>query len=438
VLHCCELLHQAAGSGLGVEELLKWLAEARQQSGTARLEEHQIRLETDEQAVKIATVHKSKGLQYPIVFCPFCWNTGARTGEVTFHDLNRSGQLVMDIGSDELEAHERMAEREDLAENARLLYVALTRAEYRCVVVWGAFRDAGESALAYLLHPPRRLEPSNLVRDLKTHFATLSDESIQRDLQQLAEGGRAGIELLSVPESSPEVYAPPARRPIGLACRTLTREIPKGWAIASFSSLLAGKAREIELPDRDSLSGRRSEESEPLMLPRARTFLEFPRGRRAGTALHELFEAVDFSLQPVEPARQLVRDKLAQFGFEAAWQEPVLQMLRDVLSTPLDSNDAGFSLSSLPQAGRLHELEFSFPLGLLTSKRLQRHCRAPQSRISSGAAEALEQLDFVPVRGAMKDSSIWCSNRGCFYLVDWKSEFQGVTWKLTARHRARY
>ena len=78
VLHCCELLHQAAlEGGLGVEELLKWLTEARQQSGMAKLEENQIRLETDEQAVKIVTVHKSKGLQYPIVFCPFGWNTGA-------------------------------------------------------------------------------------------------------------------------------------------------------------------------------------------------------------------------------------------------------------------------------------------------------------------------------------------------------------------------
>jgi exodeoxyribonuclease V beta subunit len=62
VLHCCELLHQAAlDGGLGVEELLKWLTEARQQAGIAKLEENQIRLETDEQAVKIATVHKSKG-----------------------------------------------------------------------------------------------------------------------------------------------------------------------------------------------------------------------------------------------------------------------------------------------------------------------------------------------------------------------------------------
>ena len=87
VLHCCELLHQAAlEGGLGVEELLKWLTEARQQSGTAKLEENQIRLETDEQAVRIVTVHKSKGLQYPIVFCPFGWNTGAGSGEVIFHD----------------------------------------------------------------------------------------------------------------------------------------------------------------------------------------------------------------------------------------------------------------------------------------------------------------------------------------------------------------
>ena len=60
-----------------------------------------------------------------------------------FHDTNQSGKLVMDIGSADREAHKRIAEREDLAENARLLYVALTRAEYRCVVVWGAFRDAG-------------------------------------------------------------------------------------------------------------------------------------------------------------------------------------------------------------------------------------------------------------------------------------------------------
>src|SRR5262245_42102528 len=232
VLHCCELLHQAAlEGGLGVEELLKWLAEARMQGGVARSEEHQIRLETDERAVRIVTVHKSKGLQYPIVFCPFCWNTGAPAGEVLFHD--RSGKLVMDIGSADQEEHAQTSELEDLAENARLLYVALTRAQYRCVLVWGAFRDAGESALAYLLHQPSNVGLAHLTRNVKEHFEGLGEEEFMRDLQRLAEGGRSGIALSDVPAPSPTAYAPPSRLPHELSCRKLTREIPRGWSITS-------------------------------------------------------------------------------------------------------------------------------------------------------------------------------------------------------------
>ncbi len=287
LLHCCELLHQAAmESGLGVEELLKWLAEARQQSGMARLEEHQIRLETDEQAVKIVTVHKSKGLQYPIVFCPFCWNTGggARTGEVLFHDSQQSARLVMDIGSADQEANKRIAEREELAENARLLYVALTRAEYRCVAVWGAFRDAGRSALAYLLHPSEKLEASSWAEDVRTHFDSLSDETDPVVICSDWPGvGDRALHSPTSPCSSQEVYVPPAGEPISLACRTLSREIPREWGIASFSSLIAAKSREVELPDRDSLWGRRDEEAQPLLpYPRTRTFLEFPRGPQGG------------------------------------------------------------------------------------------------------------------------------------------------------------
>jgi exodeoxyribonuclease V beta subunit len=427
VLHCCELLHQAAlESGLGVEELLKWLTEERQQTGMAKLEENQIRLETDEQAVKIVTVHKSKGLQYPIVFCPFGWNTGAGSNEVMFHDTNQAGKLVMDIGAADREAHKRIAEKENLAESARLTYVALTRAEYRCVLVWGAFRDAGKSALAYLLHPGRWKRDIPL-EDVNKTFSALSDETIWNDLERLALDGRTGIALSDVPSSSGEVYVPPARPPITLACRTLRREIPRGWGVASFSSLIAGRARDAELPDRDSIWGRRNEDVAPSPQARARTFLEFPRGRRAGTALHELFEAVDFSLQSVDPARQLVKETLSQFGFEAAWQETVLQMLRDVLSVPLDRDKAEFSLSSLPQARRLHELEFSFPLDLLTSKRLRAAFAVHRSvEVPITLPEALEQLDFMPVRGAMKGFiDLVFEREGRFYLADWKSNFLG-------------
>jgi len=472
LLHCCELLHQAAlENGLGVEELLKWLAETRQQSSVARVEEHQIRLETDEQAVQIVTVHKSKGLQYPIVFCPFCWNTGAKRDEVLFHDPEKPGTLVMDIGSPQLEAHRELAEAEDLAENARLLYVALTRAKYRCVVAWGGIRDAGASALAYLLHPPPALKagalgsrsngldsegkspgeplkhrnsPSdgsspgspahflrgfdgNTVKELKSHFNGLRSDAIDRDLQSLAGDGHSGIAWSRMPKPSAAAYVSPVQQMAELSCRRLTREIPSGWSLASFSSLVAGKARETELQDRDSVGSRSGEETEPHLPARARTFVDFPRGRRAGTALHELFEAIDFSLEPMEPVRTVVRETLAKFGFESAWQEPVLQMLRDVLTTPLDPEAANFCLSSLPPERRLHELEFTFPLDLLTSRRLRAAFAVHRSiDFPKALPQALELLDFVPVQGAMKGFiDLVFEREGRFYLADWKSNFLG-------------
>src|SRR5262245_61470907 len=248
------------------------------------------------------------------------------------------------------------------------------------------------------------------------------------DLQRLAEGGRSGIALSDVPAPSPTVYAPPSRLPHELSCRKLTREIPRGWSITSFSSLIAGRTREAELPDRDSVWDRSAVAVErPLPQPGGRSFLEFPRGRRAGTALHELLEAVDFSLQRIEPSRQLVKEKLAQFGFEAVWQGPVLQMLHDVLTTPLDANGETFSLSSPPQNRRLHELEFSLPLDLLTSKRLRAAFAVHRSfELPKELPEALEHLDFVPVRGTMKGFiDLVFEREGRFYLADWKSNFLG-------------
>jgi exodeoxyribonuclease V beta subunit len=130
LLHLGELLHQAAGeSNLGMTGLLKWLAEQRDPS-TPRLEEHQLRLESDEAAVKIVTIHKSKGLEYRVVFCPFAWSgSSARGKEVFFHDPAADRRLTLDLGGDDSALSRRYAEAETLSENLRLLYVALTRAK---------------------------------------------------------------------------------------------------------------------------------------------------------------------------------------------------------------------------------------------------------------------------------------------------------------------
>ncbi|MCX5909495.1 MAG: UvrD-helicase domain-containing protein, partial [Deltaproteobacteria bacterium] len=154
VLHLGEVLNrEAINQKLGVSRLWQWLAHQIDPS-TPRLEEHLLRLESDARAIKIVTIHKSKGLEYPIVFCPFNWEGSEieEGKEYLFHDPGDQGKLklVLDSGGN---GNRTLAQKELLAENLRLLYVALTRAKNRCYLLWGRFKDAETSALAYLLHP---------------------------------------------------------------------------------------------------------------------------------------------------------------------------------------------------------------------------------------------------------------------------------------------
>ena len=123
-LHLAEVLHQASvDRRLGMSGLVKWLSEQRA-AEMRWAEEHQLRLESDEAAIKLVTIHKSKGLEYPIVFCPFTWE-GSRVRDsaapLMFHDEADNMRLILDLGSPDKNTHTVLAEKEQLAENLRLL-----------------------------------------------------------------------------------------------------------------------------------------------------------------------------------------------------------------------------------------------------------------------------------------------------------------------------
>jgi exodeoxyribonuclease V beta subunit len=156
--HLMDLLQSVVHSeGLGPEELLGWLRAKRH--GVKKLEdEDQLRLESDENLVTIATIHKSKGLEYPVVFCPFMWDTRfgkrSQTLYAVFHDDTK--KLRIDLGTENIQQHRNRQQREILAEELRLLYVAVTRARNRCYLSWGKVGSKGNgvserSALGYLL-----------------------------------------------------------------------------------------------------------------------------------------------------------------------------------------------------------------------------------------------------------------------------------------------
>ena len=118
-------------------------------------EDQQLRLETDRNCVRIITIHKSKGLEYPVVFCPFAWEAGPNQKEnlpLCFHDEKNNWQATADLGSEDVDIHREVYDREVLSENCRLLYVALTRAKNRCYFVWGNIKGTSSSAVAYLFH----------------------------------------------------------------------------------------------------------------------------------------------------------------------------------------------------------------------------------------------------------------------------------------------
>ena len=256
LLHLMEVLHQASiERKLNMTGLLKWLSEQRDPNAL-RSEEHQLRLESDENAVNLVTIHKSKGLEYPIVFCPFSWE-GIRSRKdnepLLFHDPQNRMDLIFDLGSEEQKRHKAIAEKEELAENLRLLYVALTRATCRVYLVWGRFKGAETSAPAYVLHAPPSPNADNLVEALAENFKRLKNEELLSRARSVMEKPAATVKVIKGLEADESRFSP---LPEGMRInrpRSFAGRIDRQWRISSFSSLVSDRLHSEEGTDYDAV-----------------------------------------------------------------------------------------------------------------------------------------------------------------------------------------
>lgn len=435
VLHLAEVLHQAAvDNHLGMVGLVKWLA-AHRDAAAPHLEEHQLRLESDENAVKIATIHKSKGMEYPIVFCPFLGDRSTlriKDEGVVFHDQENAGRLTIDLGSPMLDEHVRQAQKEQLAENLRLLYVTMTRAKHRCTLVWGRFRDAGTAAPAYLFHQPREAAADDLPDAVASRYATLQEGELRDDLRQLEANAAGSIAVLELPVTK-GVRQPTHDEASGaLRCRPFEVVISRDWSISSFSSLVSSQPRRADWADRDDstptgIPGEEADKGPPTAPRETLDMFSFPRGTSAGAVLHDLFEHLDFTERDDNTIQALIAAKLKAHGFEDRWVGAVYDMVRRVLEVPLTGEPDGLRLQWVPPADRLNELEFYFPLQRLSGSRLREVfglCLG--SSQNAAVPSAIERLQFRPLEGFMKGFMDLVFRFGeRFYLVDWKSNFLG-------------
>lgn len=428
VLHLAELIHTAEVTGrLRPQAVVRWLGEMctdAESRSTLGGEAAHIRLESDDDAVRLVTIHRSKGLEYPIVFCPHLWARSSPRSEPatrTFHDPE-NGRLRLSFvtgGKHPPDVTSR-AEAEREAEDLRLLYVALTRAKHRCYVVWGNFKDAAKSPLGRFLGDPAAGTISRLA-----------------ELTALS-GGTIGHAPLQTNDTRWERSAGATPR---LAAREARRSVRPAVAQSSFSSLvkaaaLAADEREgidhdaVDAPQEDGRGPERALAAADGGDAAMRVPLDtFPGGRIAGDFFHAVFEKLDFTSADAPAIRSLVQGRLPLFGLEPERTDVVTGALTGILRTDLPYPGGSLRLNALPAAQRLAEMEFLFPVaggGTRAEAIADAFAREAANEAVRSWAEGLRQRRIAPLDGYLRGFVDLIFRHGDrWYVADYKSNHLG-------------
>jgi exodeoxyribonuclease V beta subunit len=408
LLHLAELLQQASGQLDGEQALIRWFAEQVEGVGEGG-DERVLRLESDAELVKVVTVHKSKGLEYPLVYLPFAVTARKtdRRNRAFFEYVADDGGRRIDLAlSDEaLDAVDRARLEEDL----RLLYVALTRARH---FLWlgVAAVAAGkkgenrlhESALGYLLNGGEPIAAGAL----RARWEQLRAGVDSIDLHALE--APEGCTMLERAEVRPELLDAPAFK----------GKFERNWSVGSFTSLARHAAPAPMHAHEETLLEEAA--SEPAASTDDAPWHRFPRGSVPGNFLHEQLEwMAQEGFGSIDDPHFDTR--LAQRIQRAGWehrQEDAIAWLRTVAATRLPPLGAAL----LEVAAPLPEMEFWFPSEQLDVGALDRLCR---ERLLGNLPRP--QLPQRALHGMLKGfADLVFEHAGRYWVLDYKSNALGA------------
>lgn len=405
LLHLAELLQRESQYLDGEQGLIRWLGEQIQSSVEAG-QEHILRLESDAQLVKIVTIHKSKGLEYPLVFLPFAaaFRPVTTTKRTYLEYMDREAgcrKIEFDLSA-EVRA---IADQARLEEDIRLLYVALTRARHG---VWIGVADVGgkchQSAFGYLAAGGMPLPPA----ELKAALARMSS-------------GCEHIDVVDVPVPAAETslslagQLPPLRQP-----HEFHAKFERNWTVASYSSIVKsiGKARSPATQAEQKMSEVIDTAAAPGVTEPG-PWHRFPRGALPGLFIHEMLEwMMDEGLEQVDQPsyREQLRARCARSAWQG-WQDEVADWIIHTAGTTLPP--VGTSLSGLHRARA--ETEFWLPTAGLQTAELDRLC---QTHLLPGLARpALSERQLTGMLHGFID--LMFEHEGRYWILDYKSNALG-------------
>src|SRR4051794_10373640 len=365
--HIGQVLHAAATEGkFGVASMVEWLQHRMAEAAADQTEERSRRLDSDAESVQVITIHRSKGLEFPVVYAPFLWDKYAKKQPEFLTMHADDGTRLLDVGGPLGEGYDvrrAVHAREDLGESLRLAYVALTRASAQVVAHWAPTINTPNGPLHRFLFAER-----STGGDLGESAPLRSDEFVRRRLDELSAAAAGSIAVESAyPDSG--VWRPPGSTYPALSVRTFERVLDLAWARTSYSGLTAGLH---DVPSQAAGVGSEVEEpgivDEPDVHPAhgagglPSPMRHLPRGAAFGTLVHAALEGTDFAA--VDVAGQLAAEAQRLGSVHTVGVPPaaLAEALLPSLLTPLGPLAGDRRLADVARSDRLDELEFEMPL----------------------------------------------------------------------------
>ncbi len=418
--HLTEALHEAALEGqLGLTALLGWLRQRRTDAGNEGAQERSRRLESDDDAVQVITIHTSKGLEFPVVLVPFAWDcwTPDAPDTVVFHDdQDRRVRDVGGVGSPGWKEHVQAHKQDEVDDELRLAYVALTRAQGQLLLWWAGSYNTPTSPLhRLLLHDePDGVPPRSV--------PVPADDDALTVFRRRAAASDGGLLVELVPPPSTARFSAPPRAVPSMSRAVLSRGLDARWRRTSYTALtsaahaappaLGSEPEVAEKQDEDD-----SQQPDGLLVDspppdaRASSWDALPGGPSFGTLVHEVLEQLE---EPQDDAAlaELVQERAVRWSPDLDVGLLTAGLLA-ALRTPLGPLADDRPLRDLLRADWLAELDFELPLAggdealpveVLLADLVPLWREQVPTGLLSGYPDALATLEPAPLRGYLTGS----------------------------------
>jgi len=433
VLHLAELLQSASSRLDGEQALIRWLVQQMDEDGES--EEQTVRLESDDDLVKVVTIHASKGLEYPVVCLPFAHShrevSANKTSLLSLTDDEGHRKNLLQFDSQDA----KQADEDRLREDLRLWYVALTRACHALWVGWASVKKGNSNNCQNHLSAAGRLLGGGV------QFKEYEWQGLLQDLLQAEEGTPLPVQLESVlPTDKQSWLERQDERPALHDALVCTARIDKSWTIASFSRLARDLSSQpvmhVALSQALNMAVPRAADDEPaddsgeiglaLNLPglnakgaTVAAWHSFARGPSAGNFLHDQLEwlaADGYALQAGTSQADRLARRCERAGYKA--QAPdVMTWLSRVVSQPL--RGPGVALNALKNV--LPEMEFWLPAERLHAKEVDELCR---QHLLPGVNRP--KLPDAQLHGMLMGfADLVFEHQGRYWVLDYKSNHLG-------------